>query len=317
MITYAGFLPLVSFEQDGDGSETSWFMFIPSYSDKITKKSNEIKHAKITTPKLCFCRRQRCTTASRNPCKQRKSLMRMRSWGKPTSCRPSSLLPSWILRSLLLYLERPYWTHGATSFPGSTPLSRWPPSWKRSRPWERGCAWSTPSYPASSFPLTSGLEIARLVKPACAVRDEDSRYEIAWSREVVISRVLRQVSSALDHFKVKSTSCQRFKEHNEVTSLSLYRFVSNFSLYFSRALRLWLVEGDSLSWFFFFVYRDVWIIRAFCDVSSICVFAKCKLCCVWFLFATNFELISLSWSCRETIFAWWNTRSWSGGCLCF
>ena len=101
MITYAGFLPLVSFEQDGDESETSWFMFISSYSDKITKKSNEIKHAKITTPKLCFCRRQRCTTASRNPCKQRKSLMRMRSWGKPTSCRPSSLLPSWILRSLI------------------------------------------------------------------------------------------------------------------------------------------------------------------------------------------------------------------------
>ena len=75
-------------------------MFISSYSDKITKKSNEIKHAKNPTPKLCFCRRQRCTTASRNPCKQRKSLMRMRSWGKPTSYRPSSLLPSWILRSL-------------------------------------------------------------------------------------------------------------------------------------------------------------------------------------------------------------------------
>ena len=73
----------------------------------------------------------------------------------------------------------------------------------------------------------------------------------AWSREVVISRVLRHVSSAVDHFKVKSTSCQRFKEHNEVTSLSLYRFVSNFSLYFSRALRLWLVEGVSLSWIFF------------------------------------------------------------------
>ena len=26
----------------------------------------------------------------------------------------------------------------ATSFSGSTPLSWWPPSWKRSRPWERG-----------------------------------------------------------------------------------------------------------------------------------------------------------------------------------
>ena len=51
MTTYAGFLPLVSSEQDGDESETSWFMFISSYSDKITKKSNEIKHAKITTPK--------------------------------------------------------------------------------------------------------------------------------------------------------------------------------------------------------------------------------------------------------------------------
>ena len=36
----------------------------------------------------------------------------------------------------------------------------------------------TPSYPASSFPLTSSRETARLVKPACAVRDEDSRYEI-------------------------------------------------------------------------------------------------------------------------------------------
>ena len=32
--------------------------------------------------------------------------------------------------------------------------------------------------------------------------------------------------------RVKSTSCQRLKEHNEVTILSLYRFVSNFSLYF-------------------------------------------------------------------------------------
>ena len=31
---------------------------------------------------------------------------------------------------------------------------------------------STPSYPASSFPLTSGQETARLVKPACAVTTE-------------------------------------------------------------------------------------------------------------------------------------------------
>ena len=31
-------------------------------------------------------------------------------------------------------------TFNSTSFPGATPLSRWrPPSWKRSRPWERGC----------------------------------------------------------------------------------------------------------------------------------------------------------------------------------
>ena len=38
-----------------------------------------------------------------------------------------------------------------------------------------------PSYPASSFPLASGRETAtsRHVKPACAVRDEDSKYEIA------------------------------------------------------------------------------------------------------------------------------------------
>ena len=157
--------------------------------------------------------------------------------------------------------------------------------------------------PSTSLPFFNPPVPDQIIIPWTAILN-------AWSREVVISRVLRQVSSALDHFKVKSTSCQRFKEHNEVTSLSLYRFVSNFSLYFSRALRLWLVEGDSLSWIFFSVYRDVWSICAFCDVSSICVFAKCKLCCVWFLFATNFELISLSWSCKERIFAWWNSRSW-------
>ena len=38
------------------------------------------------------------------------------------------------------------------------------------------CSTNLPSYPASSFPLTS-------VKPACAVRDEDSRYEIATKSE--------------------------------------------------------------------------------------------------------------------------------------
>ena len=34
-----------------------------------------------------------------------------------------------------------------------------------------------PSYPASSFPLTSGRKPVGLVKPACAVGDEDSRCE--------------------------------------------------------------------------------------------------------------------------------------------
>ena len=34
-----------------------------------------------------------------------------------------------------------------------------------------------PSYPASSFPLISGRKPVRLVKPACAVGDEDSRCE--------------------------------------------------------------------------------------------------------------------------------------------
>ena len=35
---------------------------------------------------------------------------------------------------------------------------------------------SPPLYPVSSLPLTSGRDMS--VKPACAVRDEDSRYEI-------------------------------------------------------------------------------------------------------------------------------------------
>ena len=49
--------------------------------------------------------------------------------------------------------------------------------------WQFFWSWTLkdlPSYPASSFPLTSGRETAtaRRVKPACAVRDEDSRYGI-------------------------------------------------------------------------------------------------------------------------------------------
>ena len=35
---------------------------------------------------------------------------------------------------------------------------------------------SPPLYPVSSLPLTSSRDMS--VKPACAVRDEDSRYEI-------------------------------------------------------------------------------------------------------------------------------------------
>ena len=48
-------------------------------------------------------------------------------------------------------------------------------------------SFKAPSYPASSFPLTSGL-----VKPVCAVRDEGSRYEIAFKEKTDDARACAQ-----------------------------------------------------------------------------------------------------------------------------